>query len=130
MKWKLFATAFFGFICWVIYLADSGKENIFLVIVHAIPYGDKVGHAVLYGLLAFLMNMAFNMKSMPPLKVKPFRNVILPMGAVLVFLFAFLEELTQMYFPNRTFDGGDLIADFVGITLFSWFSVKVHTAQP
>jgi hypothetical protein len=33
--------------------------------------------------------------------------------------FAAGEEITQQFFPNRTFDWVDLLADFCGIAFFS-----------
>ena len=43
-------------------------------------------------------------------------------GATLVFVVAALEELSQAWFPNRTLDITDLMADVVGILVFSWLS--------
>jgi hypothetical protein len=35
--------------------------------------------------------------------------------------FAAGEEFSQQLFPNRTFDGVDLLADFCGVASFSLF---------
>ncbi len=106
--------AFFCFICWIIVSADSGEQIIFMKMMAGVPYGDKLGHVFLYGILTWLLNSALNYKS---IKLGG-RSLLL--GAVVVFSFALLEEISQLYFPKRTFDLVDLTADIVGITLFSW----------
>jgi len=45
-------------------------------------------------------------------------------GALAVLAFAILEELSQYFFPNRTLDGYDLLADVVGVILFSLICCK------
>jgi hypothetical protein len=55
MKWL---TALFTlFILLIIALADMGRLGI-LAVVYQIPYADKVGHFLLYGILALLVNLA------------------------------------------------------------------------
>jgi len=41
-------------------------------------------------------------------------------GAIIVLIFATIEEITQYWLPSRTFDFGDLLADFIGVILFSY----------
>ncbi|MBU2710160.1 VanZ family protein [Zooshikella harenae] len=106
--------AFFGFICWVIVSADSGQQIIFMKMMAGVPYGDKLGHVFLYGVLTWLLNSALNYKLIQ------LRGKSILLGAVIVFSFALLEEITQLYFPQRTFELIDLTADVVGITIFSW----------
>ena len=43
-------------------------------------------------------------------------------GAMIVLLFAGLEELSQYYFPSRTLDIYDFVADFIGVVLASFIS--------
>jgi len=40
---------FLAFICWIIFMADSGQKSVFFELVKSIPYGDKLGHVILYG---------------------------------------------------------------------------------
>ncbi len=75
----------------------------------AIPYGDKLGHATLYGVMAMLLNYGLSYR-----KIKG-----LQLGAVLVLTFAILEEFSQIYIPSRTFDLYDILADIVGVLIFS-----------
>jgi polysaccharide biosynthesis protein VpsQ len=102
-------TAFFVFILWIIYSADTGEDNVFINLVHRIPFGDKLGHVGLYGGLAFLLNRV--------LEAKAWRlwGWNLQLGSVLVFGFAVLEEISQGWFDTRNLDGWDVFADFVGV---------------
>ncbi|BDY04651.1 VanZ family protein [Ferrimonas sp. YFM] len=108
--------ALMGLIAWVIYLADTGQSSIFFSLVRQLPYGDKLGHFALFGLLTLGLNLVTGGRSWccGPLN--------LYWGATLVFVVAALEELSQAWFPNRTLDITDLMADVVGILVFSWLS--------
>ena len=110
--------SFFIFISYIIFLADAADYNFAFRLVGHIPYGDKIAHAGLYGIMALLLNYGLNFK-----QVKHF-GISLQRGALLVFIFATLEELTQYYIPSRTFDLGDLLADFVGVVLVSYWKIK------
>ena len=101
---------FFLFIAWIIFSADTGRSNVFFEIVNEIPYGDKFGHFFLFGLLTFLLNVALRFK----------RWKKLPLGTALVSVFVTLEELSQMFFSNRTMDWADLMADGFGIFFFTY----------
>ena len=43
---------FFAFIIGLIVLADLDKKNLIMDIGHAVPWGDKIGHFILFGTLA------------------------------------------------------------------------------
>ena len=100
---------FFIFISAIIFIADNANYNFALRWVGAIPYGDKLGHATLYGVMAMLLNYGLSYR-----KIKG-----LQLGAVLVLTFAIIEEFSQIYIPSRTFDLYDILADIVGVLLFS-----------
>lgn len=102
-------SAFFAFLVLIIYQADTAHYNFAFKMVGKIPYGDKIGHIVLYGIMAFLLNYGFGGKKWLNLSV----------GSLIVFMFAFLEELSQAYFPSRSFDLADVLADIIGIVLFT-----------
>ena len=108
--------ALMGLIAWVIYLADTGQSSIFFSLVRQLPYGDKLGHFALFGLLTLGLNLVTGGRSW---RCGPLN---LYWGATLVFVVAALEELSQAWFPNRTLDITDLMADVVGILVFSWLS--------
>jgi len=110
----LLPLGFFIFISFIIYLADTANYNFAFRLIGHIPYGDKVMHGLLYGIMALFLNYGLNYKSFKTLQ----------MGAVIVLTFAILEEISQYWIPSRTFDLGDLLADVVGVVLFSFIRWK------
>ena len=111
-RWIPFA-AFLAFIIAVIYAADRHLARGFFGWVQSFPLGDKAGHFVLMGTLAFLLNRALACRTIPP---------GLQLGSVIVAVFVVVEEISQRWLPWRTFDYGDLVADFVGIALADWLA--------
>ena len=107
------ALLFFLFICYVIYTADRDHDNWLLRLPGAVPFGDKVGHFLLYGIMGWLANIGLNHRAINVRKRK------LPTGSLLVVGFAIVEEFTQLAFPSRTFDWADMLCDILGISLFS-----------
>lgn len=114
----LLPLGFFGFIVFIIFLADTADHNFAFVTIGHIPYGDKLMHALLYGLMALFLNYGLKFKTYTVLGFQ------MQIGAILVLLFATIEEYSQYYIPSRTFDSGDLIADFIGVILFSFWRPK------
>lgn len=114
------AALFFAFIIGIILLADSGKKNALFTFIKATHHADKVGHLVLYGILTALLNFALEFRG---LRLGKFT---LQWGAMAVFAFTIMEELSQYYFPSRTVDIKDVIADLIGITIFSYLSCLWH----
>lgn len=106
------------FIILIIVLADSGNLGI-LRIVNRIPYGDKIGHFVLYGILILLLDLT-SIRSLPNRSPK---LIIVTMGLLLALLIG-LEEFSQKYFSKRTFDLVDLTFSYLGVTFFSWVAMK------
>src|SRR5688572_22012801 len=101
---KYIATFFTLFILAVIFLANRGQLGP-IARMYDFPYGDKVGHFVLFGLLSFFLTLTF-------LRALPNRNpklVALSMGLVLALLIG-AEEYSQKFFEKRTFDLIDLTA--------------------
>jgi VanZ family protein len=111
---KLAALAFFVFLVVVAYWADSGTMPAPLRLVYAFPNGDRLGHFVLYGVLAFLLNAA-----LPGRRISIGRGS-LPLGAFIAALFAALEELSQFFFPHRTPDLVDLACGWLGIAVVTY----------
>ncbi len=109
---------FFLFICYIIILADSASYNFAFSLVGNIPYGDKIAHALLYGIMALFLNYGLGFKTVP------FLGFSLQIGGVLVLLFAGVEELSQYFFPSRTLDLYDFLADIVGVVLFSFMKKR------
>ena len=107
---------FFLFIIWVIYLANTGQQSIFFELVRFIPFGDKIGHLMLFGLLTLFANLASGFRVFSVAT----KHVFWGTAAVLVFVT--IEELSQYFLPARTLDIYDYSADIVGILLFTWIS--------
>lgn len=117
MAWL--ALAFFVFILWIIYLADTGSTLLVGVVNH-LPYGDKLAHLLLYGLLTLVLNLALELRTLR------FGRLQVYFGTFAVALFALCEELSQAWFPSRTLDVQDLVADAIGIAGFTLVSAGIH----
>ncbi|HCX21868.1 MAG: hypothetical protein CMB80_25025 [Flammeovirgaceae bacterium] len=102
---------FFSFICYIIYSADTNNGFWMMKIAEKIKYGDKVGHLVLYGILGMFLNIA--------LRNRMIHNTKLPLGSVIVLIFAIVEEFTQLAFETRTFDYIDMLCDVIGLGIIS-----------
>ena len=111
---------FILFVFWIIYTADTGGTIVFTQWVRFLPYPDKWGHAILYGMLAFLLNISLQFKRVNLAQFNPY------LGAVIVIVFAILEELTQGLLDTRSLDFGDVMADLVGVILFSWIVKRLE----
>ncbi len=111
-RWLPFLT-FFAFIIAVIYAADRHLARGFFEWVQSLPLGDKAGHFVLMGTLAFLLNRALAGRTLRP---------GVQLGGVIVAVFVVVEEISQRWLPWRTFDYADLAADFLGIAMADWLA--------
>jgi polysaccharide biosynthesis protein VpsQ len=117
MKWL---TAFFAaFIILIIVLADRDQLGI-LKVINRIPFGDKAGHFVLYGIMTLLLDLTFLQE-----RFQLSRNLlVLRIGLIFALLIG-LEELSQQYFPSRTFDLVDLTFSYLGVIFFSWLALRI-----
>jgi VanZ family protein len=116
----------------IIVLADTRNLSLFKI-VNEIPFGDKVGHFVLFGLLSLTVNMAV-------LEARPAadkRSQAVTTSLLLAVPIA-LEELSQRWIPGRTFSLLDLTASLLGVACFAWLAItlrghvedrSVHTPQ-
>ena len=118
MKWLTILFALF--IILIIVLADQGNLGI-LKLINQIPYGDKAGHFILYGILTLLLDLTL-IRSLPDRSPK---RVVVICGLILA-VFIGLEEFSQQYFPSRTFDLIDLTFSYLGVIFFSWFALKIY----
>lgn len=115
---KYAAVLFTIFIILVIILADRGLLGP-LHFIYDFPYGDKAGHFILYGLLAFFITLA-SIRSF--LRLDP-KRVALSIGLILALLIG-AEEYSQKFFANRTFDLIDLLASYIGLIVGGWAALK------
>ena len=122
MKWL--TILFTLFIILIIVLADTGNLGI-LKTINEIPFADKVGHFVLYGILTLLINLTL-LRSVPgPQRMR----TALTIGLVLSVLIG-LEEFSQRNFSSRTFSLGDLTASYLGVLFFSWLALRTKKDIP
>jgi VanZ family protein len=117
MKWLTFFFALF--IILIIILADMGKLGI-LRVINQIPYGDKVGHFILYGIMTLLLDLTF----MRSLQNRNPKLIAVLIGLTLA-VFIGLEEYSQQFFAKRTFDLVDLSFSYLGVIFFSWVALKI-----
>jgi VanZ family protein len=114
---KVLSLIFLAFILAVIILADMGKIPASIHALYRFPYGDKVGHFILFGLLNFLLTQAF-LSSQPNRR----RKLVTVSTGLILALFITLEEWSQQFFSTRTFDLLDLTASYLGLALGGWLS--------
>lgn len=106
------AALVFGFFFIIIIgIADRGEGNQWWAFIGRIPYGDKIGHLSLIGILAFLCNLAI-----PPRPCSRLTCCITLTTLVLLVLLS-LEEIAQAFIPTRTCDFYDWLADLAGLAL-------------
>ncbi len=122
MKWL--AILFSLFILLIILLADVGVLSRALRFLHGVPFGDKAGHFILYGILALLINLAL-FRSRPDHDRIP---ILLKTGLILGLLIG-LEEFSQQFFANRSFDLVDLAFSYLGLACFSWVALKAKAGR-
>ncbi len=104
MKHPRWSSLFFVHLALIVLISFLAATNRLQFEVLKLSGVDKLGHFVLYGLLALFASAYFG-------KTK---RVV----AVLAVL-ATIEEASQAWFPARTFDPWDLVATLAGIALFA-----------
>ena len=123
--WVWIATGLFAFLVWVIGLANAGADAVFFDLAKAVPMGDKVGHFLLFGGLTLAVNLALGARSFRLWRGAGCRVYV---GTTAVAFVVVLEELSQAWFPTRTLDVRDLLADGLGIACFSavtaWWAAR------
>ena len=118
MKWL--ALLFALFILLIIVLADAGMLARYVGFVYEIPWGDKAGHFILYGILALLLDLAL-FHARPTQSPK---RLAVQCGLILALLIG-IEEFSQRFFADRTFDLIDLTFSYLGVFSFSVLAVVV-----
>ncbi len=110
-KIKILTSVYILILAGIIFLAGSRGTNYF-TFVGKIPFGDKIGHFLLMGIFAFLLNLALNAKTV---RLSFFRYLA---GSLIVFGLVTIEEFSQMFVSGRTFEVNDLLFDYAGIFIF------------
>jgi VanZ family protein len=109
MKIRIFTLIYVLYLTATIAAADQGKLIRVYSLVGKVPAGDKIGHFILMGTLAWLINASLGWRKTSLLG----RAVLL--GSAIVFAASTIEECSQRLFPARTFELLDLAGDYAGI---------------
>ena len=117
MKW--ITVAFAAFLLLVIGMANTGTLSPYVVWLHEVPAGDKVGHFILMGLLSFLVNFSLRARRW---RLGPFEVLA---GSVIVIAIVSAEEFLQSFIPRRNASWGDLAADYLGILIMGWIAAGI-----
>lgn len=101
------------FLISLVFLADEGKGKWMFALTNCVPWGDKLGHFILFGILSFLINLLLRAQ-----KTTLFGFSVMK-GSTIIMAIVTLEECSQRFFLSRTFDFVDLTADAIGIWFFA-----------
>ena len=101
-------TLIFGiFIIIVIILADTRHLG-FIYGLYDFPFGDKVGHFILFGLLSLFINLSIKSHDIVKTLLHLYPNMKKPWTVIktslILALFVGVEEFSQRWFPSRTSD--------------------------
>jgi hypothetical protein len=120
--WPLLTASFALALILIIFFADRGTMPGFIAALYAFPYGDKAGHFLLMGGLAFLVNLSLSCR-----KVKLAGRGLL-LGSLIAAGLVTVEEASQLIFKSRHASLGDLGASLLGILAFGWAAARVNRA--
>lgn len=110
LGWQLVAAIYALSFLMILLLSYQGK------LPPILTRNDKFAHLVLYGIATYLGHRAWVGRRLTILKLR------LPLFPILFGIFTVVEEMLQSYSPNRTLDGGDLVASFIGIAIGYWLA--------
>lgn len=94
-------------------MANLGWYNPLERLANRLPWGDKFGHFVLAGGLAFTLNLILRARKIVKLWVAIYWSDVI-IGAL-----AILEEGSQVWFPARSVSFSDLMAGLLGMVLMN-----------
>lgn len=108
----LLASTFF---IYIVVAADRAALPDFIVVLYHFPYGDKIGHLLLMGIWTWIIQacvIAWHKNNGHDARK-------ITVVAWVVAGFVTIEELTQIFIPNRNFSISDLVCSYLGILIFS-----------
>lgn len=103
-------------------IPDFGQDWSFWDGIHA----DKIAHAIMFGMLSFLICRAFN--SLTVWRKK--RTALVIIGVLLATLYGLSDEVHQSFVVVRTADPADLMADFFGAVLGALLFIRLFSKRP
>jgi len=113
---RVLTILFLLFVVYIIWAADNKALPAGIYELYHYPNGDKIGHFFLLGILTFLINC-----SLPDKSIK-LVSLFIPLGTLLVTILSILEEISQTFFPARTFSLLDMGTSLLGVAFFSLLS--------
>lgn len=119
MFWRWAAVAWLILVMVIIFCADRRLLQPLFLYVNNHSGLDKLGHFVLIGGMALFLNLALGLRETRWLG----RRWLL--GSLIVGVVCVFEEISQFWFPSRSFDLLDLASDFAGILFFGWLARMV-----
>ena len=120
MKRYWLALLALGFLILIVILANTGLLPRGIRQLYDFPYGDKVGHFLLMGLINFILNW-----TMLASRTDPQPATVIWKVSLLFALIVTLEEFSQQFFPRRTFSLLDLSFSYLGITAAAFLAWKL-----
>lgn len=115
-----FASLWFVAVVGIIVLADTGRAAGVFGWIEQTPGSDKLGHFVLIGGMALMLNLALRARCVPALG----RQWLV--GSIVVVALFTAEEYSQKFNRRRHFDYGDLAADYAGIWCAGWCALRMR----
>jgi polysaccharide biosynthesis protein VpsQ len=116
-RWFLFFI-FLLFLMGIIIANDLGQMKSIINLVNSLPFGDKFGHIIFIGTLAYLLNYALADR------LTKIGNYKILLGCLIIAVAMTIEEFSQIWIPNRTFDLMDLAANYLGISIAGWIRIR------
>jgi VanZ family protein len=111
----------------VVVLADTQHLGP-LKALYDFPFGDKVGHFLIFGLFSLLNNLSVLETRTNPINqinVNHGDNKLVVKTSLIISGFVGLEELSQLWFPSRNSSVFDLMASCLGIAFFAWIALRI-----
>ncbi|MCI4670908.1 MAG: VanZ family protein [Bacteroidia bacterium] len=106
------------FLLALLFSVDFGFHEKIYQVVGLVPMGDKIGHFLFMGTLAFGVSLSIKKKYLNIFGKKFLK------GSIIVFAIVTLEELSQGLLPHRTLSWQDWMADTLGILLGSFLALR------
>ncbi len=108
-----------GAILVIIVLADTDHLGL-LDLLDKLPYGDKLAHITVFGLLSLLVNLAV-FEAWPKLD----RRWLAVSASLVLAILIGLEEWSQRLFPTRHASVWDLLASYLGVAACAWIALQI-----
>lgn len=127
--WLTAFGAYIAFLCGIIAAAYMGRIS---TRAEYFPHWDTIGHVVLIGLAAGLLDLAWRRRKTRFALLGG--HLTVPTAALVIGIGASLEELAQLLSTSRSFDPLDLLGDLAGVVAFTsttpWWGISARGRRP